>query len=213
MGRWQHLSDQLYTFARQFPGHAGHAGDVAARPVEALDKTSLDWISGERHDDRNFARCPLRSLRGRCEPSHDEIDIEPHQRRGQFGKTAYLSLVRSELVSNASPLDITQLAHHLPKQLPESVGTGGSNHQNANCRHLHLLCPRRDRPHRRRATEQRDELAAPDHSITSSAAASSLSGTVRPSILAVCWLMTSSNLLDCATGKSSGLAPLRMRPV
>ena len=50
------------------------------------------------------------------------------------------------------------------------------------------------------------------YSITSSAATSSLSGTVRPSILAVRALMTSSTLLDCTTGKSVGLAPLRMRP-
>src|SRR5262245_26424824 len=50
------------------------------------------------------------------------------------------------------------------------------------------------------------------HSITSSAATSSLSGTVRPSILAVEALMTSSNLLDCTTGKSAGFAPLTIRP-
>ena len=41
------------------------------------------------------------------------------------------------------------------------------------------------------------------HSITSSAAASRLSGTVRPSILAVEALMTSSNLLDCTWGNRS----------
>jgi MFS superfamily sulfate permease-like transporter len=34
----------------------------------------------------------------------------------------------------------------------------------------------------------------------------------RPSILAVWALMTSSNLLDCTTGRSVGFAPLRMRP-
>jgi hypothetical protein len=51
------------------------------------------------------------------------------------------------------------------------------------------------------------------YSITSSAATSSLSGTVTPSIRAVSALMTSSNLLACTTGKSEGFAPLRMRPV
>src|SRR4051812_10884712 len=50
------------------------------------------------------------------------------------------------------------------------------------------------------------------HSITSSAVASSVGGMVRPSILAVWALMTNSNLLACTTGKSAGLAPLRMRP-
>src|SRR5262249_20694548 len=75
-----------------------------------------------------------------------------------------------------------------------------------------LLRTRRYRPRRSRASEQRDELAL-FHSITSSAATSSLSGTVSPSILAVWLLMTSSNLLDCTTGSSAGLAALRMRRV
>ena len=51
------------------------------------------------------------------------------------------------------------------------------------------------------------------YSITSSARASSLGGTSRPSVLAVCWLMTSSNLVACRTGKSAGFWPFRMRPV
>src|SRR5262249_4600102 len=77
---------------------------------------------------------------------------------------------------------------------------------------LGLLPPRRQRP-RRCPADERDEVASAAHSMTSSAVASSLSGTVRPSILAVCWLITSSNLADCTTGRSAGLAPLRMRPV
>jgi hypothetical protein len=36
---------------------------------------------------------------------------------------------------------------------------------------------------------------------------------VRPSILAVAALMTSSNFDACITGKSAGFAPLRMQPV
>ena len=35
----------------------------------------------------------------------------------------------------------------------------------------------------------------------------------RPSILAVWALITSSNLVDCTTGRSAGFAPLRMLPV
>src|SRR5262245_15102119 len=49
---------------------------------------------------------------------------------------------------------------------------------------LALLRPRRERPRSRCPAEQRDEVAT-RHSITSSAATSSLSGTVRPSIRAV----------------------------
>src|SRR5262249_25394029 len=170
----------------------------------------LDWIAGERHDDRNFARCSLRSLRGRREPGHDEIDIEPHQLRRQFGKAAYLSLVRSELVSNVSPLDITQLAHQVPKQLPESLRTGGPNHQNADSQQLaRLLRPRRQRQ-RSRAAHQRDELAPPHHSITSSARSRKGSGIASLRALAVVRSMTSSNLVGCSTGRSAGFAPLRI---
>src|SRR5262245_39096569 len=57
-----------------------------------------------------------------------------------------------------------------------------------------LLRPRRDRP-RRLAAEQRDELAPPDHSITSSARATNDGGTSSASALAVLRLITSSNFV------------------
>ncbi len=89
----------------------------------------------------------------------------------------------------------------------------GEPHQHAYPPHAFgLLRTRREWQCGSRAAQQRDELAA-SHSITSSAATSSLSGTVRPSILAVSALMTSSNLLACTTGMSVGLASLRMRPL
>src|SRR5262249_52504622 len=78
-------------------------------------------------------------------------------------------------------------------------------------RHCWLLRARRERP-RNRGADQRDELAPfqfRDHSITSSARARSEGGTSKRSALAVLRLITSSNLLDCTTGRSAGLAPLR----
>jgi hypothetical protein len=66
------------------------------------------------------------------------------------------------------------------------------------------------RPAGRCAAEQRDELAA-DHSITSSARASSVGGMSRPSAFAVLRLITSSNLVGACTGRSAGFSPLRMR--
>jgi hypothetical protein len=59
---------------------------------------------------------------------------------------------------------------------------------------LALLRARRERP-RRRAAKQDDDLTPPDHSITSSARASSETGTSRPSALAALRLMTSSYLV------------------
>src|SRR5215471_452347 len=79
-------------------------------------------------------------------------------------------------------------------------------------RQFGLLRPHRDRP-RRRAAEKRDEIAPPDHSITSSAAASSDADTVRPSTLAVLRLITNSTLVDCWTGRSAGFSPLSIRPI
>jgi hypothetical protein len=70
-------------------------------------------------------------------------------------------------------------------------------------------CARYKWPRRRRAAEQRDELAAV-HSITSSARASSVGGISRPSALAALRLMTSWNFDACSTGRSAGLAPLRI---
>src|SRR6516225_2085948 len=51
------------------------------------------------------------------------------------------------------------------------------------------------------------------YSITSSAIESKPDGTSMPSARAVWRLMTNSNLVDCSTGRSAALAPLRMLPV
>ena len=76
------------------------------------------------------------------------------------------------------------------------------------------LVPFRSGPAKDRAssilTEPHDELA-PSHSITSSARASSVGGTSRPSALAVLRLITSSYLVGACTGRSAGFSPLRMR--
>src|SRR6202023_14920 len=60
--------------------------------------------------------------------------------------------------------------------------------------------------------QDRTSFAWRTYSITSSAAVSKPGGTSRPSALAVCRLMTSSNLVDWRTGSSAGLAPLRILP-
>src|SRR5262249_25572148 len=69
---------------------------------------------------------------------------------------------------------------------------------------------RRERPRCRGAAQQRDKLAPPHHSITSSARASNVGGISRPSALAVTKLMMRSNLVGCSTGSSAGFAPRRI---
>src|SRR6478672_6150602 len=101
-----------------------------------------------------------------------------------------------------------------PAKLPEPVPKCRLAHlsiaivctclQDANTAHtLALLRPSTERPRRCRAAEQHDELP-PLHSITSSARAISDGGTVRPSVLAVLRLITSSYLVGACTGRSAG---------
>src|SRR5258708_7112491 len=75
-------------------------------------------------------------------------------------------------------------------------------------RHRRLLRASRERPCGR-AAEQRDEVAALHHSITSSARASSVTGMSMPKAFAVPRLMTSSNLVASSTGRSPAFSPLR----
>src|SRR5262249_46556806 len=115
-------------------------------------------------------------------------------------------------------LDIAPLLPAQPMQfLPErrylslrSRIALGISHQHADAPHpLALLRACRERP-RRRAAKQRDEVAPPDHSITSSASASNFAGISIPRAFAVLRLTTSSNLVGCCTGKSAGFVPLRI---
>src|SRR5262245_4766521 len=109
-------------------------------------------------------------------------------------------------IATVHPAQFTQLTH---KRCELRLGFR-ITHQHADAPHaLGLLRGRRDRP-RRRAAEQRNELAPPDHSITSSASASKLSGTSSPSDFAVLRLITKLNLVGCSIGRSACLAPLRI---
>src|SRR5262249_9417945 len=86
------------------------------------------------------------------------------------------------------------------------------SHQHADAPHALPLRPRRKRPYRR-IPKSRDEFPPFDHWITSSAVANRVSGMVRRSCLAVLRLMPNSNLVGCSTGRSAGLAPLRILPI
>src|SRR5499433_2305587 len=53
----------------------------------------------------------------------------------------------------------------------------------------------------------------PNYSITSSASAITVGGTVKPSVVAVLRLMANSNLTGACAGSSAGLAPLKIRSI
>ena len=63
-----------------------------------------------------------------------------------------------------------------------------------------------------RAAEEHNHLPPADHSITSSARSRIDGGNSIPNARAVLALIATCNRMDCTTGRSAGLAPLRMRP-
>src|SRR5262249_29656718 len=140
----------------------------------------------------------------------DQVHIGANQFGGQFGKSLVAPLRPAVLDGDVRTLDITEVTQTQADSLkPRGKRRWRCHAEESDPRHLaRLLRAHRERP-RGRAAEQRDELP-PFHSITSSARASSVRGTSRPSALAVLRLSTSSNLVGCSIGRSPGLAPARM---
>src|SRR4029453_1196893 len=117
----------------------------------------------------------------------------------QFRKSINLALCPAIYNRHVLALDIAGLFETLAKiaqAIRERVRFRVEKPDHWHCR---LLRARRQRPRRRRADEQRDELP-PFHSITSSARGSSVGGTSRPNVLAVFILITSSYFVGACTG-------------
>ena len=186
-----------------------HAGDIAARPIEARDKAGLDRIATDRKDDRDrvvaaFAakRRPRRPLRRRkctatCRSTSSAASAG--------SRSSWPSAQRNSIATFWPSTKPASLKPWRNACYQIGVGPGDRPLRNpitgiAGC------CARAASGQRRRTAEQRDELA-PLHSITSSARASRRRRISRPSALAVLRLITNSNLVDCSTGRSAGLAP------
>src|ERR1019366_10168967 len=106
------------------------------------------------------------------------------------------------------PIGIADVAERVAEAPQKDLRVWIASEQDTDGRHLCRLRAHGERPRDRGATSQCDKLAS-SHSITSSARAISVGGTVRPRAFAVLRLMTSSNLVGCWTGKSAGFSPLR----
>src|SRR5262249_45236524 len=131
---------------------------------------------------------------------------------GDLGEALAASLCPANLnrdVATFHPTEFAQTLHECGEPLALDRGRRGT--QESDGRQLAgLLRAHRDRPPNRRAAEQRDELATPRHSITSSARASSIGEISMPSVLAVLTLMTNSSLVGNSMGKSATEVPLSM---
>src|SRR5262249_30692537 len=153
-----------------------------------------DRIGDDREHDRNGAgRLPQSRYCG-AGKSHDDVRPQRDQFAREFVNVVGIACRPAVIDPHVVTVGPAQLPQSLQKRRNASLAyrmVFGERHKHADASDLcWLLRARRERPGGR-AAEQRDELAA-FHSITSSARASSVGGTVRPSALAVLRLITSS---------------------
>src|SRR5262249_37700990 len=193
------LLEQLQPFRAEAELEEEETGGIAARPRQAVDKAGTNWISDiHKHDGHAAGRMP-ESRECFAATGQDGIG----SKRDQFPcvPAHALGIALSPTIVDAQVAAISP--PRLLKALPECrnarlrlriVLNQARKHTDAP-HPLGLLCPRRHRP-RRRAAEERDELAA-FHSITWSARASRVDGTSRPSVLAALRLRTSSIFTAC----------------
>src|SRR5262245_41043593 len=210
-GFWHQVVQQFQSFLRQYRGDNPNAGDVSPWPAEARNKAEFERVGASDKDDGNASCRGLGREHCRWPECADRCHLPLHQigrhRRKWIIAVCYPAVFDRDVLT----FDIAHLGKTAAECGIELHGNGlAEAAQIPDHRHRCLLRTCRKRPCRRRAAEQRDELAA-SHSITSSARASTVAGTSRPSALAVLRLSTVSYLVGACTGRSAGFSPFRMR--
>src|SRR5262249_8297887 len=187
----------------------GGAGKISARTRQVINEAVGDGIDNCCKNDWNGAcRLPHRGYDGRG-VGDDHVWRQFHQlcRIGSYAGrvTAGPAIVDAHVAAFYPSQSVKPLLQRFDPSL--SVYVISDTHEHADTAHpLALLRARRERP-RRRAAEQRDERAPPNHSITSSARASTVTGTSRPSAFAVLRLIVSCSVVGCWNGRSPTFSP------
>src|SRR5262245_22925966 len=199
-------------FGHEFGEQHGHPGNVSARAGLACHVSSTDRIGMDgEYNGYRFGRLSSSLDHGR-RLREDNVNIDADE-LGREACELVDILCPSKLQDDVLAVDVAELPQSAAQGLqPARLGRRRGKTKEADARDRRLLRPRRQRPRcSSRAADQRDELATPDHSITSSARASSVGGISRPSTFAVLRLITNSYLVGACSGKSAGFSPLRMR--
>src|SRR3974390_3249711 len=188
-----------------------YAREVTSRMVKAGGQAELDRVNAHAKDDGNGLACCFCGKDRRRVDGGDHGHLATHQLGSQGRQLVIVSLGPSIFDRHIPAFVITGSTETATEFLHEMRCCAGRRGVHVtNHRHSRLLRAHRERPRCSRTAEQRDELAAV-HSMTSSARASSVGGTVRPSALAVLRLITSSYWVGCWTGRLAGFSPLRIR--
>src|SRR5262245_25522816 len=171
--------------------------NIAARVSKTADEAGPHRINGSRVDDRNGRGCiPGREGCGRRD-HYDDVDFQSNHLRRKPLESLRATLCIAALNDDVLPLRVPQFPQALAQRVIKTfMPVCDKSHPPGFAR----LRERTQRPSSRAAADEDDELA-PSHSITSSARASTVGGTSRPSALAVLRLITSSYLVGACTGK------------
>src|SRR5262245_6197471 len=208
----QELAQERHSLCHQLGIQKTDAGNLANRPIEACDKAIPDRVAPSREYDWYVRRCRLGGAhRRRSSGRRDHRDLPASQFNCHRRKAVKLTIGPAVFDRQVLALDVAGIHQALAKssqaaRMPiRRVGVDEPDHRQP-C----LLRPRADRPRRRRAAEERDEVATFHHSITSSAVPRSVGGTVTPTALAVFKLITRSSFVGRSIGRSWGFAPCKI---
>ena len=199
---------------------SGQPGDVPAGPRQAGDEAARHRITGDCHDDGDRAGRLLGSPGGWVPP---RVTMTSTGRRDQLGRERGQPFVapvrRAYSMIDILALDVAESRSPCRRTLsgPTAQLGGGSREPDPVAPSPAAAACHGSRPHPasspRPAARAHHELPAaqPAHSITSVTWSMISLGKVMPSSRAVFRLTTKSKVIGCSTGRSAGLAPLRMR--
>jgi hypothetical protein len=154
------LAQEFEALARKSGRRERQAGDVAARPRQTGDEATAKRVRHCREHDRDdrgrLFRCERRRSR-----RHNDIDLEPDKLGGDVRETLGASLRPTNLNRDGASLDPAKFAQSLHKS-GYQLGMGGrcTRDKEPDSRQLPRLLRTRHEWPRRRAAEERDELAS-----------------------------------------------------
>src|SRR5262249_40241340 len=208
-GVWRQLMQQLQSLCFHGDCEQTNSRDVTAWTVERWHSTGFHWVVPCDEHNRDRRSSGLGDCRrGASSDQNDQTYTAIDQLNCLLRKAVILSLRPTVFDCDVATLDVAGLLEAL-LNCRYKRRVWGWRHAAEDADHGHCLLRLRSERPRCRAAKQRNELA-PLHSITSSARASRLSGTVRPSACAVVIFTTRSNLVGCSTGRLPGFAPCRI---
>src|SRR5262245_28552818 len=172
------LLQKSQTFGHLLGKQRTDASEIAPRSIEAGNETDRNGVrAGDEYDGYRCGCCLGRESRPFSADGNNDSHLPLHERSRKRRQPVVLTIGPAVVDYDVLTLDkasfVQSLANDGDKMGISCGGTAAeeSNHRQPTLLGARLCC---EWPRSRRSTEQRDELAALDHSITSSARASSV---------------------------------------